>query len=71
MEQAGAGLHDAAALTSSAKRSNDSAPAYIWPLMMKLGVDPFSLSLEEFERMIQAELESNARLVKAAGIKAN
>ncbi len=39
--------------------------------MAKLGVDPFSLSLEEFEKLIQTELESNARLVKQAGIKAN
>jgi tripartite-type tricarboxylate transporter receptor subunit TctC len=39
--------------------------------MAKLGVDPFPLSLEEFERLIHKELESNERLVKAAGIKAN
>ena len=39
--------------------------------MAKLGVDPFPLSLEEFEKLISAELEQNARLVKAAGIKAN
>ncbi len=39
--------------------------------MARLGVDPFSLSLEEFEKLIQTELESNARLVKQAGIKAN
>jgi tripartite-type tricarboxylate transporter receptor subunit TctC len=39
--------------------------------MAKLGVDPFNLSLEEFENLIHRELESNARLVKAAGIKAN
>ena len=39
--------------------------------MAKLGVDPFPISLEEFENLIQRELESNTRLVKAAGIKAN
>jgi tripartite-type tricarboxylate transporter receptor subunit TctC len=39
--------------------------------MAKLGVDPFPLSLEEFEKLIHTELEQNARLVKAAGIKAN
>jgi tripartite-type tricarboxylate transporter receptor subunit TctC len=39
--------------------------------MAKLGVDPFAISLEEFERLIHKELESNARLVKAAGIKLN
>jgi tripartite-type tricarboxylate transporter receptor subunit TctC len=39
--------------------------------MAKLGVDPFPLSLEEFEKLISTELEQNARLVKAAGIKAN
>ncbi len=39
--------------------------------MAKLGVDPFNLSLEGFEKLIQAELESNARLVKEAGIKTN
>jgi len=39
--------------------------------MAKLGVDQFSLSLEEFEKLIQTELESNARLVKQAGIKIN
>jgi tripartite-type tricarboxylate transporter receptor subunit TctC len=39
--------------------------------MAKLGVDPFNISLEDFDHLIHKELESNARLVKAAGIKAN
>src|SRR5712691_7168494 len=39
--------------------------------MRKLGVDPLQLSLEQFEAMINKEFESNARLIKTAGIKAN
>lgn len=38
---------------------------------LKLGADPLSLSLSEFEAMIREEFESNAKLIKAAGIKAN
>jgi tripartite-type tricarboxylate transporter receptor subunit TctC len=38
---------------------------------LKLGADPLSLSLADFEAMIQAEFESNAKLIKAAGITAN
>jgi tripartite-type tricarboxylate transporter receptor subunit TctC len=37
----------------------------------KLGADPLTLSLREFEALIASELETNARLIKAAGIKAN
>ena len=37
----------------------------------KLGADPLVMSVAEFEAMIRSELESNARLIKAAGIKAN
>lgn len=37
----------------------------------KLGADPLTLSLREFEALIASELEVNARLIKAAGIKAN
>ena len=37
----------------------------------KLGADPLTLSLREFEALIANELEVNARLIKAAGIKAN
>jgi tripartite-type tricarboxylate transporter receptor subunit TctC len=37
----------------------------------KLGADPLVMSVGEFEGMIQSELETNARLIKAAGIKAN
>ena len=38
---------------------------------LKLGVDPLTMSLPEFEAMIKQEFESNARLIKTAGIKAN
>jgi tripartite-type tricarboxylate transporter receptor subunit TctC len=38
---------------------------------LKLGTDPLTMSLPEFEAMIKEELESNARLIKAAGIKSN
>ena len=38
---------------------------------LKLGVEPLPLPLPEFEAMIRAELESNAQLIEAAGIKAN
>src|SRR5687767_11961048 len=37
----------------------------------KLGADPLSMTLAEFDAMIQRELAENARLIKAAGIKAN
>ena len=37
----------------------------------KLGADPLVMSVAEFEAMIQRELAENARLIKAAGIKAN
>jgi tripartite-type tricarboxylate transporter receptor subunit TctC len=37
----------------------------------KLGADPLSMTLAEFDAMIQRELADNARLIKAAGIKAN
>ena len=37
----------------------------------KLGADPVSMTLAEFDAMIQRELVDNARLIKAAGIKAN
>lgn len=39
--------------------------------IVKTGADPLSLTLPEFEAMISAEFESNAKLIKAAGIKAN
>ena len=38
---------------------------------LKLGADPLSMTLPEFEAMIREEFESNAKLIKAAGIKAN
>jgi tripartite-type tricarboxylate transporter receptor subunit TctC len=37
----------------------------------QLGVEPFHLSLAEFEALIRKELEDNAQLVKTAGIKPN
>jgi len=37
----------------------------------KLGADPLTLTLAEFDAMIQRELVENAQLIKAAGIKAN
>ena len=37
----------------------------------KLGADPLSLSIAEFDAMIQKELRENAELIKKAGIKAN
>lgn len=39
--------------------------------MLKLGVDPLPMSLEDFDAMIRKELKDNAELIKAAGIKAN
>ncbi|MFM9882791.1 MAG: Bug family tripartite tricarboxylate transporter substrate binding protein [Burkholderiales bacterium] len=37
----------------------------------KLGVEPLTMSMAEFQSMIAKELEDNAKLIKAAGIKAN
>ena len=37
----------------------------------KLAAHPLSMTLAEFDAMIQRELAENARLIKAAGIKAN
>jgi tripartite-type tricarboxylate transporter receptor subunit TctC len=37
----------------------------------KLGADPLTMSVAEFDAMIQRELAENAKLIKAAGIKAN
>ena len=37
----------------------------------KLGADPLSLSIAEFQGMIDRELRDNAELIKKAGIKAN
>ena len=39
--------------------------------IVKTGADPLTLTLPEFEAMIRQEFESNAKLIKAAGIKAN
>jgi tripartite-type tricarboxylate transporter receptor subunit TctC len=38
---------------------------------LKLGADPLTMSVPEFEAMIRDEFESNAKLIKAAGIQAN
>jgi len=40
-------------------------------LRLLLGADPLSLSIAEFDAMIQRELKENAELIKKAGIKAN
>jgi tripartite-type tricarboxylate transporter receptor subunit TctC len=37
----------------------------------KLGADPLTMSMEEFQRMIDRELVENAELIRKAGIKAN
>jgi tripartite-type tricarboxylate transporter receptor subunit TctC len=39
--------------------------------LVKLGADPLTMSLPDFEAMINRELVENAALIKAAGIKAN
>lgn len=39
--------------------------------VQELGVEPFNVSLEEFEALISKELRDNAELVKTAGIKTN
>jgi tripartite-type tricarboxylate transporter receptor subunit TctC len=39
--------------------------------IQELGVEPFNVSLEEFEALISKELRDNAELVKTAGIKTN
>jgi len=38
---------------------------------LKLGADPLSMSPPDFGSMIRDEFESNAKLIKAAGITAN
>ena len=39
--------------------------------VLRLGADPLTMSQAEFEAMIRREFEENARLIKAADIKAN
>ena len=39
--------------------------------LIQLGADPLTLSLADFQAMIQRELVENAQLIKAAGIKSN
>ncbi len=38
---------------------------------LKIGVVPLTMSMPEFEAMLREEFESNAKLIKAAGIQAN
>ena len=38
---------------------------------LKLGADPLTMTLPEFDAMIRGEFEANAKLIKTAGIKAN
>lgn len=38
---------------------------------LKLGADPLTMSQEQFETLVREEFDSNARLIKSAGIKAN
>jgi hypothetical protein len=38
--------------------------------IVKTGADPLTLTIPEFEAMIREEFEANAKLIKAAGIKA-
>jgi tripartite-type tricarboxylate transporter receptor subunit TctC len=37
----------------------------------KIGANPMPLTPPEFERFLRAELETNAALIKAAGLKPN
>jgi tripartite-type tricarboxylate transporter receptor subunit TctC len=39
--------------------------------LLKLGADPLTMSLADFEAMIQRELVENAELIRAAGIRRN
>ncbi|MGH8734583.1 MAG: Bug family tripartite tricarboxylate transporter substrate binding protein [Burkholderiales bacterium] len=39
--------------------------------IVKLGADPLTLSISEFQAMIDRELKENAELIRKAGIKAN
>jgi tripartite-type tricarboxylate transporter receptor subunit TctC len=39
--------------------------------LVKLGAEPLTMSLPEFRAMIERDLEENAQLIKAAGIKVN
>jgi len=39
--------------------------------VQELGVEPFNLSIEEFDALIRKELADNAQLIKTAGIKPN
>ncbi len=39
--------------------------------LVRLGADPLTMSLADFEALIRRELAENAELIKAAGIKAN
>jgi len=47
------------------------ADAAVAERLAKLGADPMKMTSAEFEGLIAREIESNAALVKAAGVKAN
>jgi tripartite-type tricarboxylate transporter receptor subunit TctC len=47
------------------------ANAEIKERMAKLGADPFSMSPDAFNAYIKTEIDTAARIVKAAGLKAN
>jgi tripartite-type tricarboxylate transporter receptor subunit TctC len=51
-----------------AKALNDPA---MKQALKKLGANPMPLKPAEFEAFIRAEIESNAKLIKAAGITPN
>ena len=51
-----------------AKAINDPA---VKPVIAKLGADQMPLDPAQFDAFIRAELESNAKLIKAAGIEQN
>ena len=38
---------------------------------VKIGTEPLTMSVDEFQALIDRELKANARIVKEAGIKAN
>jgi tripartite-type tricarboxylate transporter receptor subunit TctC len=51
---------------NTAVQSPDIRERYV-----KIGTEPLTMSVEQFEALIARELEANARIVKEAGIKAN
>ena len=47
------------------------AAAEIKDRLSKLGAEPMPMSPEQFDAYIREELAANAKIVKAAGVKAN